>query len=157
MKYVRFFVVVFVLFLAAYGGYALLEKTLQRDIPYGSVMDITGLYTDLEIEIQREQASEDESKVYYVVFQSLAHGKKTQKFQQKFQYTGKEKVSDALADINAWEPNSSKRVSIVRTGNSDKRVMLHIDCVEIAAGRLDTDYQLLPGDRLWVIADRYNR
>ncbi|GHT22780.1 hypothetical protein FACS189419_05830 [Planctomycetales bacterium] len=54
MKYVRFFVVVFVLFLAAYGGFALLKKPPQLNVPDGDI----DYLKSIGIEIQDGQASE---------------------------------------------------------------------------------------------------
>ncbi|MDR3181375.1 MAG: polysaccharide biosynthesis/export family protein [Planctomycetaceae bacterium] len=93
------------------------------------------------------------SKAYYVIFQSSALGEQL----LKFPYTGNENVIDAIANTNGLAPNSSKRMWIARpVGNSNKPVILPVDWVDITAyGKPDTNYQLLPGDRVFVVEDRF--
>lgn len=93
------------------------------------------------------------SKGYYVIFQSSGTGERV----LKFPYTGNETVLDALANTDGLQANSSKRIWVARpVGNSNKPVLLPVDWVDITAyGKPDTNYQLLPGDRLYVVEDRY--
>jgi protein involved in polysaccharide export with SLBB domain len=93
------------------------------------------------------------SKAYYVIFQSSALGERV----LKFPFTGNENVLDALANTDGLQPNSSKRIWVARpAGNSNKPVILPVDWVDITAyGKPDTNYQLLPGDRVWVQEDRF--
>ena len=93
------------------------------------------------------------SKAYYVIFQSSAMGERV----LKFPYTGNENVLDALANTDGLQRNSSKRIWVARpVGNSNKPVLLPVDWVDITAyGKPDTNYQLLPGDRVFVVEDRF--
>jgi len=92
------------------------------------------------------------SKAYYVIFQSAALGERV----LKYPYTGNENVLDAIANTDGLQRNSSKRIWVARpVGNSNKPVLLPVDWVDITAyGKPDTNYQLLPGDRVFVVEDR---
>jgi len=93
------------------------------------------------------------SKGYYVIFQSSALGERV----LKFPFTGNETVLDAIANTDGLQPNSSKRIWVARpVGNSNKPVVLPVDWVDITAyGKPDTNYQLLPHDRVFVVEDRF--
>jgi polysaccharide export outer membrane protein len=93
------------------------------------------------------------SKAYYVIFQSSALGERV----LKYPYTGNETVLDAIANTDGLQPNSSRRIWVARpVGNSNKPVLLPVDWVDITAyGRPDTNYQLLPHDRVFVVEDRF--
>jgi len=75
----------------------------------------------------------------------------------KFPYTGNENVLDAISNTDGLMASSSKRIWIARpVGNSNKPVLLPVDWVDITAyGKPDTNYQLLPGDRVFVQEDRF--
>ena len=94
------------------------------------------------------------TKTYYVIFNSSALGERV----FRFPFTGNETVLDAIANTEGLQPNSSKRIWIARpTANSHKPVLLPVDWVDITAyGRPDTNYQLLPGDRVFVQEDRFS-
>ena len=93
------------------------------------------------------------SKAYYVIFQSSALGERV----LKFPYTGNETVLDAISNTDGLQPNSSKRIWVARpVGNSNKPVLLPVDWVDVTAyGKPDTNYQLLPGDRVFVVESRF--
>ena len=93
------------------------------------------------------------SKEYYVIFQSSAMGEQV----VAFPYTGNETVLKAIANMNGLAPNCSKRIWVARpVGNSHKPVILPVDWVAITAyAAPQTNYQLLPGDRVFVVEDRY--
>ena len=93
------------------------------------------------------------SKGYYVIFQSSALGERV----LKFPYTGNENVLDAISNTDGLMSNSSKRIWVARpSGNSNKPNILPVDWVDITAyGKPDTNYQLLPGDRVYVVEDRF--
>ena len=93
------------------------------------------------------------SKSYYVIFQSSAMGERV----LRFPFTGNETVLDALANTDGLQANSSRRIWVARpVGNSNKPVILPVDWVDITAyGRPDTNYQILPGDRVFVHEDRF--
>ena len=93
------------------------------------------------------------SKAYYVIFQSSAMGERV----LKFPYTGNESVLDAISNTEGLQSNSSKRIWVARpVGNSNKPSLLPVDWVDITAyGKSDTNYQLLPGDRVFIQEDRF--
>ena len=93
------------------------------------------------------------SKAYYVIFQSSGLGERV----LKYPHTGNETVLDALANTDGLQQNSSKRIWVARpVGNSNKPVILPVDWVDITAyGKPDTNYQLLPNDRVFVVEDRF--
>jgi polysaccharide export outer membrane protein len=93
------------------------------------------------------------SKEYYVIFQSAAMGEQV----FTFPYTGNETVLKAIANTNGLAPNSSKRIWVARpVGNTHKPVILPVDWVAVTAYAMSqTNYQLLPGDRVFVIESRW--
>ena len=93
------------------------------------------------------------SKGYYVIFQSAGMGERV----LKFPFTGNECVLDAISNTDGLQPNSSKRIWVARpAGNSNKPFILPVDWVDVTAyGKPDTNYQLLPGDRVFVVEDRF--
>ncbi|MDR0870088.1 MAG: polysaccharide biosynthesis/export family protein [Planctomycetaceae bacterium] len=132
---------------------------------YGRVF-VTGLTVDecrdaIEFQLAKQldhpQVAVDvfsyNSKAYFVIFQSAALGEQV----LKFPYTGNENVLDAIANTNGLSPNSSKRMWVARpVNNSNKPTILPVDWVDITAyGKPDTNYQLLPGDRVFVVEDRF--
>ncbi|MDR1923207.1 MAG: polysaccharide biosynthesis/export family protein [Planctomycetaceae bacterium] len=93
------------------------------------------------------------SKDYFVIFQSAAQGEQV----LRFPYTGNEDVLRAIANCNGLTPNASKRIWVARPiGNSHKPIILPVDWVDITAfAGTHTNYQLLPGDRVFVLEDRW--
>ncbi|MDR2704430.1 MAG: hypothetical protein LBC02_01500, partial [Planctomycetaceae bacterium] len=93
------------------------------------------------------------SKEYYVIFQSAAMGEQV----FTFPYTGNETVLKAIANTNGLAPNSSKRIWVARpVGNTHKPVILPVDWVAVTAYAMpQTNYQLLPGDRVFVVESRW--
>jgi polysaccharide export outer membrane protein len=93
------------------------------------------------------------SKGYYVIFDSAAHGIEV----KKYPYTGNELVMDAISNTEGLRPYSSRRMWLARpVANSNKPVLLPVDWTDIAIyGKTDTNYQLLPGDRVIVLEDRF--
>jgi polysaccharide export outer membrane protein len=93
------------------------------------------------------------SKDYFVIFQSATTGEMV----LRFPFTGNEDVLRAIANCNGLTPNSSKRIWVARPiGNSHKPIILPVDWVDITAyAGTHTNYQLLPGDRVFVVEDRW--
>ena len=93
------------------------------------------------------------SKVYYVITQGAGMGDGV----YRFPVTGNETVLDAISQINGLEQVSSKKIWIARAGrNSQGRdQILPIDWNAITQnGAIETNYQVLPGDRVFVAEDR---
>jgi polysaccharide export outer membrane protein len=94
------------------------------------------------------------SKVYYVITDNAGQGEVV----QKFAYTGNETVLDAIAQINGLPPVASKRHIWVarRTRPEHPATVLPVDWVAVTqGGETNTNYQLFPGDRVYVRADRW--
>lgn len=93
------------------------------------------------------------SKVYYVVTEGAGLGDGV----ARFPITGNETVLDAIAGINGLESVSSKRIWVARPAPSGAgcNQILPVDWHAIAT-RADvaTNYQLMPGDRLFIAQDR---
>ena len=93
------------------------------------------------------------SKVYYVIMEGAGQGDSV----SRFSITGNETVLDALAQINGMQEVSSKRIWVARPspyGSSYDQV-LPVDWKALAQrGDTATNYQLLPGDRVFIAQDR---
>ncbi|MDR3110444.1 MAG: polysaccharide biosynthesis/export family protein [Planctomycetaceae bacterium] len=93
------------------------------------------------------------SKDYYVIFQSVAR----QEMVWSFPYTGNENVLKAISNVNGLMPQCSKRIWVARpVHNTNKPVILPVDWIAVTAyAQSQTNYQLLPGDRVYVVEDRW--
>jgi polysaccharide export outer membrane protein len=93
------------------------------------------------------------SKVYYVVTEGAGLGDVV----ARFPVTGNETVLDALTQVNGLSRVSSKRIWIARPmpGGAGCDVILPVDWREITAGGATaSNYQVLPGDRIFIAQDR---
>jgi polysaccharide export outer membrane protein len=91
------------------------------------------------------------SKVYYVITSGAGLGDGV----YSFPITGNETVLDAIARINGLTQVSSKRIWIARPQPEGPPVLLKFDWHDVTAkGLAETNYQLLPGDRLYVAEDK---
>ncbi|HUY90214.1 MAG TPA: polysaccharide biosynthesis/export family protein [Pirellulales bacterium] len=93
------------------------------------------------------------SKVYYVIMEGAGQGDSV----SKFSITGNETVLDALAEINGMQEVSSKRIWVARPApyGSGYDQVLPVDWHALAQrGDPSTNYQLLPGDRVFIAQDR---
>ena len=92
------------------------------------------------------------SKVYYVVTQGAGLGDAV----YRFPVTGNETVLDAISQINGLNQLSSKQIWIARpTDCPDKCQILPVEWDAITAhATAGTNYQVLPGDRVFVAEDK---
>ena len=92
------------------------------------------------------------SRVYYVITEGAGLGDGV----NRFPITGNETVLDAIANINGLTQVSSKKIWIARpVPNSDQVAVLPVDWQAVTAqGAASTNYQVLPGDRIFVAEDR---
>ncbi len=92
------------------------------------------------------------SKVYYVVTQGAGMGDGL----YRFPITGNETVLDAISQINGLGQVSSKRIWIARPTHEPGTVqVLPVSWEAITAqASASTNYQILPGDRVFVAEDR---
>jgi polysaccharide export outer membrane protein len=90
------------------------------------------------------------SKVYYVITQGAGFGDNI----QRFPVTGNETVLDAISQVNGISRLSSKNIWIARPspGHCDQILPVRWDEI-IAGGGMATNYQVLPGDRIFVAQD----
>jgi polysaccharide export outer membrane protein len=93
------------------------------------------------------------SKVYYVIYDGGGVGEQVVRLPS----TGNETVLDAVGQVGGLGPVSSKRhvwVARPAPASNCQPQILPVDWNGIArCGRTDTNYQLLPGDRLYVMAE----
>ncbi len=91
------------------------------------------------------------SKVYYVILQGAGLGDAV----YRFPVTGNETVLDALAQINGTEEVSSRKIWVARPTRDPCNVqVLPVDwCAISELGVTDTNYQLMPGDRVFIAED----
>jgi len=92
------------------------------------------------------------SKVYYIIADGGGYGQQI----IRLPWTGNETVLDAIAQINGLPQVSSKRIWIARPSpeSEDRSQTLCVDWKSVTAGGIaKTNFQLLPGDRIFVQAD----
>lgn len=93
------------------------------------------------------------SKVFYVVTQGAGLGDRVIILPAK----GNETVLDAIGQVQGLDSNSSTRMWVARPGknNCDGDQLLPVDWLAVTQrGNTATNYQLLPGDRLFVSEDK---
>lgn len=93
------------------------------------------------------------SKVYYVVTQGAGLGDHVMILPAK----GNETVLDAIGQIQGLSSNQSTRMWVARPGKNDCHgdQILPVDWLAVTQrGATGTNYQLLPGDRLYVSEDK---
>src|SRR5262249_13978927 len=95
------------------------------------------------------------SKVFYVVLDGAGFGQQL----VRLPITGNETVLDALSQVNGLPYQASKHIWIARpapanNGGDCKDQILPVDWKSIVqCGQTATNYQVLPGDRIYVKAD----
>ena len=90
---------------------------------------------------------------YFVIVAGVNSGEKV----TRFPITGNETVLDAIAQIRGLKEVSSKTMWVARAapGGFDAEQNLPVDWDAIArGGATATNYQLLPGDRLYIVDDK---
>jgi polysaccharide export outer membrane protein len=97
------------------------------------------------------------SKVYYIITDGGGYGAQL----YRLPVTGNETVLDALAQINGLPPvASTKKIWVARAtpGDGEHPKILPVDWKGIAQlGLANTNYQVLPGDRIFVSSDPWIR
>jgi polysaccharide export outer membrane protein len=89
------------------------------------------------------------SQVYYVITDGAGAGQQV----YRLPVTGKETVLDAIAHINGLTPVSSKHhIWVARPNDVFEDITMAVDWNAITQrGRTNTNYQLMPGDRVYVM------
>ena len=92
------------------------------------------------------------SKVYYIVVEGAGLGDGV----YRFPITGNETVLDAIAQIQGLEQVSSKKIWIARPSRDNHNVkILPVDWFALTKrGSAETNYQILPGDRVFIAEDK---
>lgn len=93
------------------------------------------------------------SKLYYVITDGGGFGESV----TRLPYTGNETVLDAIAQIQGLPEVSSKKIWIARPApaGSGSAQILEVAWEDIAAlGQTETNFQILPGDRVYIQADK---
>lgn len=131
---------------------------------YGSVSVVGRTITEAKasIESHLSQHLEDpeislnvqsfNSKVYYIVLQGAGLGDGV----YRFPITGNDTVLDAIANIQGLEQVSSKKIWIARPTSDPCNVqVLPVDWYAITErAQAQTNYQVLPGDRVFIAEDK---
>ncbi|MDA7979178.1 MAG: polysaccharide biosynthesis/export family protein [Pirellulales bacterium] len=94
------------------------------------------------------------SKVYYVIAEGSAAGDGV----YRRPFTGNETVLDAISQIEGLLPQSSKKVWIARPAPAGemRQQLMPVDWLAITRGGATfTNYQILPGDRIFIAEDRW--
>jgi polysaccharide biosynthesis/export protein len=93
------------------------------------------------------------SKSYYVVVAGVGLGEHI----ERLPITGNETVLDALSQLGGLQPVSSRTMWVSRPtpGKMGCEQVLPVNFVAITQGGMtDTNYQMLPGDRLYIVDDK---
>jgi polysaccharide export outer membrane protein len=92
------------------------------------------------------------SKVFYVITEGTGAGDNI----RRIPWTGNDTVLDALGAVNGLSEVSSKEIWVARpTADPGKGTILRVDYAGITRrGETATNYQLLPGDRVFIAEDK---
>ena len=133
--------------LGNYGSVSVVGKTLEQ-AKYAIEMHLSESMEAPEITVDVFSFN---SKVYYIVTQGAGLGDRV----SRFPITGNETVLDAISYINGMSDVSSKRMWIARPTSDPTNVqILPIDWEGITGqASVTTNYQVLPGDRIFVAED----
>lgn len=135
--------------LGRYGSVSVVGLTLE-EARHAIAAHLSPHFNDPEVSVSVYAFN---SKVYYIVTQGGGLGDGL----VRLPYTGNETVMDAISHINGLSPVSSSRIWVARPGRnpSGNNQILEVDWAAITRrGEVGTNYQLLPGDRLYVAEDR---
>lgn len=134
--------------LGSYGSVSIVGLTLAQAK--------TALETHLQQYLENPEVAVDvfayNSKVYYVITQGAGLGDGV----TRFPVTGNETVLDAIANVNGLTQISSKKLWIARpVPHTGEMQILPVDWQGITAqASAATNYQILPGDRVFVAEDK---
>lgn len=135
--------------LGVYGSVCVVGMTLA-EVQMAIKSHLSQYFVDPEVSVTVYSYN---SKVYYVVTQGGGLGDGL----VRLPYTGNETVLDAISQINGLSHVSSTRMWIARPGNTcdGESRLLPVDWNAITQnGDVSTNYQLLPGDRLFIAHNR---
>ena len=131
------------------GGYGSVFVT-GKTIPEAKAAIENLLASKLEKPVIALSVGSFESKGFYVILQGGGVGDGVFKMPS----TGNETVLDAIANIQGLEAQSSKKIWISRPNSTGQPTILPVDWYAITQrGASTTNYQVLPGDRVFVAED----
>lgn len=134
--------------LGSYGNISVVGKTVGE--ARASIEDHLSEFLDSpQVSVNVQSFN---SKVYYIVLQGAGLGDGV----YRFPITGNETVLDAIANIQGLEQVSSKKIWIARpTSNPCQTQVLPVDWFAITERAApQTNYQVLPGDRVFIAEDK---
>ena len=134
--------------LGSYGSVYVVGMTLEQ-AKFAIESHLSRFLEDPEIAIDVFAYN---SKVYYVITEGAGLGDTI----TQFPITGNETVLDAIARINGLSQVSSKHIWIARPvpgGQSSQILEVNWHAIT-AGGQAETNYQILPGDRVFVQEDK---
>jgi len=135
--------------LGSYGSVLVVGQTLA-EAKASLEQHLAGVLQDPEISVTVFAYN---SKNYYVITQGAGLGDGV----VRFPVTGNETVLDAISQINGFTSVSSTKIWIARPGRTPDGhdQIMPVDWIAISQrGDTDTNYQLLPGDRVYVAEDK---
>ncbi len=133
--------------LGSYGGVSVVGLTVAqaRQVVQQFLMQY---FDSLEVSLEVNGYN---SKVYYIVTQGAGFGDGV----YRFPMTGNETVLDAVSQINGMRPVSSKKIWVARPTDTAGMQRLEVNWEDITANaNARSNYQLLPGDRVFIAEDR---
>ncbi len=148
--------------LGPFGAAYVAGMTLdQARVAVANVVNTSGIRGDKATPVDARDVSVDvlayNSKVYYVVTDGGGYGEQV----YRFPITGNETVLDAISNINGLPSVSSKKhIWIARRvpGHGSKQNTLPVDWIGLTqGGGTMTNYQIFPGDRVYVQSDKLIR
>ena len=134
--------------LGSYGSVSVVGLTLAQ-VKHVVEMHLRTFLEDPEVSVDVFAFN---SKVYYVITEGAGTGDTV----TRLPITGNETVLDAIANINGLNEVTSKRIWIARpTPGGVEPQVLPCDWRAItASGAAGSNYQILPGDRVFVAEDK---
>ena len=134
--------------LGVYGSVSVVGLTLE-EVQMAIKQHLSSTFASPEVSVTVYSFN---SKVYYVITQGGGLGDGL----VRLPFTGNETVLDAISQINGLSHVSSTRMWVARPSRCEgESTILPIDWTAITqAGDVSTNYQLLPGDRLYIAHNR---
>ncbi len=132
-----------------YGRVQVMGKTIEEA---GDALQkqLSKYFVSPEVSVNVKQYN---SKVYYIITEGAGMGDNI----RRVPITGSDTVLDALSAVNGLSQVSSKRIWIARpsSNNPAKGTILPVDYAGITKrGATATNYQIMPGDRLFIAEDK---
>jgi polysaccharide export outer membrane protein len=135
--------------LRTYGRVQVMGKTIEETTAVVR-KQLAKHFVSPELSVEVKQYN---SKVYYIITEGAGMGDNV----RRVPITGSDTVLDALASVNGLSQVSSKKIWISRPSpkNPAQGTILRVDYAGITKrGATVTNYQILPGDRVFIAEDK---